>query len=370
MGLRINQNIAAYNAHRNLTQTDNNLSKSLERLSSGLRINRAADDAAGLSISEKLRSQVRGLQQAARNAQDGISLIQTAEGALAETHSILQRMRELAVQAANGSLTDEDRGAIQEEVSALIQEVTRIAQSTSYNNQVLLEGGLGSSVTDLGNSLKAASGIANIESVGATPGSGYALSYASGTNTLTLTNGAGTTESIVITPPTNFNTAVVTFASLGIKVTVNSAIDNQNIASGSGGFTVSSGAMSLHIGANQNQTISVSIGDMTAEGLGINTVDVSSSSGAEDAIATLDTAITTVSTQRSALGAAQNRLEHTIANLGVAQENLAASESRIRDVDMAAEMVSFTRNQIMIQAGTAMLAQANAVPQSVLQLLR
>ena len=368
MGLRINQNIAAYNAHRNLTQTDNNLSKSLERLSSGLRINRAADDAAGLSISEKLRSQVRGLQQASRNAQDGISLIQTAEGALAETHSILQRMRELAVQAANGSLTNEDRNAIQEEVSALITEVTRIAESTSYNNQTLLEGGLGSSVTGLGASLVAASGIANIESVGATPGSGYALSYASGTNTLTLTDGT-TTESVVLTPPSGFNTATVTFASLGIKVTVNSAIDNQDIASGSGGFTVSSGAMSLHIGANQNQTITVSIGDMTAEGLGIDAVDVSTTLGAETAIATLDSAITTVSTQRSQLGAAQNRLEHTIANLGVAQENLAASESRIRDVDMAAEMVSFTRNQIMIQAGTAMLAQANAVPQTVLQLL-
>lgn len=368
MGLRINQNIAAYNAHRNLTQTDNNLSKSLERLSSGLRINRAADDAAGLSISEKLRSQVRGLQQASRNAQDGISLIQTAEGALAETHSILQRMRELAVQAANGSLTDEDRDAVQEEVSALITEVTRIAESTSYNNQTLLEGGLGSTITGTGGSLVAASGIASIESVGATPGSGYALSYASGTNTLSLTDGT-TNESVVITPPSGFNTAVVTFASLGIKVTVNGAIDNQNIASGSGGFTVSSGSMSLHIGANQNQTISVSIGNMTAEGLDIDTLDVSTAAGAESAIATLDTAITTVSTQRSQLGAVQNRLEHTIANLGVAQENLAASESRIRDVDMAAEMVSFTRNQIMIQAGTAMLAQANAVPQTVLQLL-
>ncbi|MBC7230053.1 MAG: flagellin [Actinobacteria bacterium] len=368
MGLRINQNIAAYNAHRNLTQTDNALSKSLERLSSGLRINRAADDAAGLSISEKLRSQVKGLQQASRNAQDGISLIQTAEGALAETHSILQRMRELAVQAANGSLTSLDRQAIQEEVDKLIEEVSRIANSTSYNNQVLLSGTLGSSITVNGASLVPASGIAKIESVGATPGS-YTLSYASGSNTLTLTRGA-ITENAVITPPTGFDTAVVTFASLGIKVTVNSAIDNQDIASGSGGFTVNSSSMSLHIGANKDQTISVSIGDMTASGLGINSVNVSTASGAEEAIEVLDTAITTVSTQRSSLGAIQNRLEHTIANLGVAQENLAASESRIRDVDMAAEMVSFTRNQIMIQAGTAMLAQANAVPQTVLQLLR
>ncbi len=368
MGLRINQNIAAYNAHRNLTQTDNSLSKSLERLSSGLRINRAADDAAGLSISEKLRSQVRGLQQASRNAQDGISLIQTAEGALAETHSILQRMRELAVQAANGSLTDTDRNAIQEEVTALITEVTRIADTTSYNNQKLLQGGLGSSITVLGDSLVAASGIASIESVGATPGSGYALSYASDDKTLSLTNGT-TTESVVITPPSGFNTAVVTFASLGIKVTVNSAIGNQDIASGSGGFTVSSGSMPLQIGANAEENISVSIGNMSAGGLGINAVNVGTTSTAVSAISILDMAIDAVSTQRSKLGAVQNRLEHTISNLGVAQENLAASESRIRDVDMAAEMVSFTRNQIMIQAGTAMLAQANAVPQTVLQLL-
>jgi len=368
MALRINQNIAAYNAHRNLTLTDNLLSKSLERLSSGLRINRAADDAAGLSISEKLRSQVRGLQQAVRNAQDGISLIQTAEGALQETHAILQRMRELAVQAANGTLTDGDRQAIQSEVSQLITEVTRIANSTKFNGEALLNGGLGSSINVVGTSLAPEYGISKVESLGAAPGT-YYLSFVAEDNELTLSDGANS-ETVVVTVPTGkFDTTVVTFSRFSVAVTINSAL-TADIDSGDGDFSVSAGAMNLHIGAYENETISVSVGDMRAQALGINTIDVSTVSGAESAIAALDTAISRVSEQRSQLGAVQNRLEHTIANLGVAVENISASESRIRDVDMAAEMVNFTRQQIMIQAGTAMLAQANAVPQTVLQLLR
>jgi len=368
MALRINQNIAAYNAHRNLTLTDSLLSKSLERLSSGLRINRAADDAAGLSISEKLRSQVRGLQQAVRNAQDGISLIQTAEGALQETHAILQRMRELAVQAANGTLTDADRTAIQSEVSNLIEEVTRIANSTKFNGETLLDGGLGSSINVVGTSLAPEYGISKVESLGAAAGD-YYLSFDSADNELTLSDGTNS-ETVVVTVPTGkFDTAVVTFSRFSVAVTINSAL-TADIASGDGEFSVSAGSMDLHIGAYNGETINVSIGDMRASALGINTVDVSTVSGAESAINALDLAISEVSEQRSQLGAVQNRLEHTIANLGVAVENISASESRIRDVDMAAEMVNFTRQQIMIQAGTAMLAQANAVPQTVLQLLR
>lgn len=271
MGLRINQNITALNAHRNLVATDNALSKSLERLSSGLRINRAADDAAGLAISEKMRGQIKGLAQAIRNAQDGISLIQTAEGALNETHSILQRMRQLAIEAANDTLTDTDRNQIQQEINQLIEEVDRIANTTQFNTQTLLDG-----------------------------------------------NFSGT----------------------------------------------------FHIGANQNQIIALSISGMDSTSLTIDAISVTTQTGAEAAIASLDTAINAVSTERSKLGAYQNRLEHTIANLGVAQENLAAAESRIRDVDMAAEMMEFTRAQILLQAGTAMLAQANTLPQAVLQLLR
>ena len=272
MGVRINTNVEAINAQRNLSMTALNLAKSIERLSSGLRINRAADDAAGLSISEKLRGQVRGLNQAVRNAQDGISLIQTAEGALNETHSILQRMRELAVQAANDTLTSTDRDAIQQEVDVLVEEIGRISDTTEFNTQKLLNG-------DFSNKL-------------------------------------------------------------------------------------------FHIGANKDQAITVSIATMSASALTVSSLTVSSQPFANDAIATIDTAITAVSTERSKLGAVQNRLEHTIANLAVASENLTSSESRIRDLDLAAETVAFTKNQILQQAGTAILAQANQSPQAVLQLLR
>lgn len=280
MALVINQNIAAIDAHRNLVLTGMDMSKAMERLSSGLRINRAADDAAGLAISEKLRSQVRGLNQGIRNAQDGISLIQTAEGALNETHSILQRMRELAVQSANGTYTDSDRANIQAEFQQLQTEIQRIADQTQFNGMVLL---------------------------------------------------------------------------------------NSTTFSGSG--------IDFQVGANQNQVINAKIDIMTADQLGVSSagasaIAINTAASAQDAIAAIDNAIQLVSTNRANLGAVQNRLEHTIANLGVAAENLTASESRIRDADMGQEMVNFTRAQILQQAGTAMLAQANVAPQAVLQLLR
>ncbi|HHX88067.1 MAG TPA: flagellin [Firmicutes bacterium] len=275
--MRINHNLSALNAYRNLVGTDNALNKNLERLSSGLRINRAADDAAGLAISEKMRGQIRGLDQAIRNAQDGISLIQTAEGALTESHNILQRMRELAVQAANDTLAGEDRDAIKEEVTELIAELDRIAETTEFNTKKLLDGSL--------------------KQVDDDPG------------------------------------------------------------------------LVFQIGANATQNMGLSIDSMKAADLGVDSIDLSDQAEADDAITTIDGAIGTVSSERAKLGAYQNRLEHTIANLGVASENLTAAESRIRDVDMAEEMMAFTKNQILMQAGTAMLAQANIKPQSVLQLL-
>jgi flagellin len=275
MGLRINQNIAAMNAYRNLTVTEGQLSKSLERLSSGFRINRAADDAAGLVISENLRSQVSGLKVAVRNAQDGISVVQTAEGALTEVHAILQRMRDLAVQSANGGGNDGTaRAAAQSEITQLNSELDRISNTTRYGGNTLLDG---------------------------------------------------------------------SFAAQVFQVGANNSADDR---------------------------VTVSISSTDATTLGVNTVNVSTVAGAQTAIDDIDTAISTVSTARADLGAVQNRFEHTIANLNVAAENLAASESRVRDTDMAAEMVSFTRAQILQQAGTAMLAQANSVPQTVLQLLR
>jgi len=265
MSLRIQTNVEAFNAHRNLVSTSNNLAKAMERLSSGYRINRAADDAAGLAISERLRAQVRGIGQAQRNAQDAVSLVQTAEGSLDEVHSMLQRTRELAVQYKNGSLSTEDRESIQNEVNQLASEVERIGKSTEFNGIKLLNEG----------------------------------------STITFQVGANDGEAITVST-----------ISLGEKVE----------------------AKAFELG------------------------------GAED-IKEIDAAIAAVSTQRAEFGAVQNRLEHTLNNLAVYQENLSASESRIRDVDMASEMVEFTKLQILQQAGTSMLAQAQQSGSSVLKLL-
>jgi flagellin len=289
--MRINNNIMAMNAHRQLAINQTNSSKSMERLSSGMRINRAGDDAAGLAISEKMRGQIRGLKQAQRNAQDGISLIQTAEGALNEIHSILQRMRELAVQASTDTNTNEDRLEIQKEINELIDEIDRIARDTQFNTMELLNGKL-----------------------------------------------EGENDGLV-----------------------------------------------FHIGANANQSITLNIASMLSGAIGSESEDAKISSlkdenlggetgvqtqeAANAAITIIDDAIGNVSAERSKLGAYQNRLEHTINNLGTSAENLQAAESRIRDLDMAEEIMAFTKNNILQQAATAMLAQANMAPQSVLQLL-
>jgi len=271
MGMIINTNVAAINANRNLSYNNTQMSKTMEKLSSGYRINRAADDAAGLAISEKMRFQINGLNQAQRNAQDGISLLQTAEGALTEVHSMLQRLNTLANQSANGTYNDaEDRKSIQAEVDQLISEINNIATSTNFNGIDLLKA-----------------------------------------------------------------TAKVTF----------------------------------QIGATNSNTLTVTLASMKASALGVSGLKVDTASAARSALAKIKSAIIKVSNQRGKFGAVQNRLEHTINNLGVTAENLSASESRIRDADMAQEMTNFTKNQILVQAGTAMLAQANAMPQGVLKLL-
>jgi len=268
MSLRINTNVEAFNAHRQLVGTSDKLGKAMERLSSGYRINRAADDAAGLAITEKLRGQITGLEQAQRNGQDAISLVQTAEGSLTEVHAMLQRVRELAVQYKNGSLSASDRLAIQSEVNMLASEVERIGSTAQFNGIQLL---------------------------------------------------------------------------------------------------------------NVQQTISFQVGAMDGEVINVSTISLGAgvppavyaltATGSSD-ISEIDTAIDAISAQRAQFGAVQNRLDHTLKNLAIYQENLQASESRIRDVDMAAEMVNFTKLQILQQSGTAMLAQANQLPQSVLQLLQ
>ena len=284
MGLRINQNIAAMNSYRNLSVTDGQMAKSLEKLSSGFRINRAADDAAGLAISEGLRSQIGGLKVAVRNTQDGVSVVQTAEGALTETHAILQRMRDLAVQSANGSNDTASRTALNTEATALKDELTRISDKTTFNNVKLLDG---------------------------TFNNKFQVGYAAG-------------DTIDVTIAQDFDSTGLGVA--GVSLTTAGA------PSADGGVTPGTGA--------------------------------------QGAIELIDKAIGTVSTARANLGALQNRFEHTITNLNVAVENLSASESRIRDTDMASEMVNFTRAQILSQAGTAMLAQANQAPQGVLRLLQ
>ena len=268
--MRIQHNIAALNANRQLSTNNSAISKSLEKLSSGYRINRAGDDAAGLSISEKMRAQITGLDTAQKNAEDGVSLIQTAEGALTEVHSMLNRMVELATQSANGIYEDGDRTKIQSEVKALSDEITRIADNTTFNGQTILKGG------------------------------------------------------------------------------------NQT----------------FQIGPGSKDTITVALKTMNAQGLTINAISVTSMTKAQAALGTINSAINAVSEFRSDLGSVQNRLEHTINNLSVNSENLSAAESRIRDVDMAKEMMNYTKNNILTQAAQSMLAQANQLPQGVLQLLQ
>jgi flagellin len=366
--MRINTNVAALNSYNQLKNTQSNLSKSLGRLSSGKRINSASDDAAGLAISEKMKAQTRGLGQAQRNAQDGISMIQTAEGALKESHSILQRMRELSVQAANDTLTSEDRTAISTEVDELKLELTRIADTTQFNGKVLLNGNLGVS-RDGGNLDSTAVGLSSLDDIdvsNAQPGTTYTITETA--SDMTLADGNGNTQTITKTGFAAGDT--FNFDSLGVEIATDSAYVPTNTAFD--GLTVETSAAAgatFQIGANENQELSINISDMSATGLSVGGIQVDNNTNAGNAITQIDTAIKAVSDQRSNLGAYQNRLDHTINNLSAAEENLTAAESRISDVDMAKEMMNMSKNQILSQAGTAMLAQANQLPQGVLQLL-
>ncbi|MEH7107194.1 flagellin [Bacillus sp. JJ1764] len=550
--MQINHNIAALNTYRQLNSASNAQSKSMEKLSSGLRINRAGDDAAGLAISEKMRAQIRGLDQASANAQDGISMIQTAEGALNETHSILQRVRELADQSANGTNTADDRKSIQDEVSQLKSEIDRIGNTTEFNTQKLLNGNLrgadgvastsnstiGSTVAKLtagqmtsATSIKADHSAAtfgtdtitvdgqkidvnwdnllsqdqkdllksNLSTASSTTvkevgdiltnaintaidasgkNVGHVTSYTDGTDKLVLTSSTTGTKSEVTlsnnaaatsigatflsntagnksaaanvgtstyngtdlagtgkfdvyigdkligvggstTPMTGNNGDAMSTVATTLASSINDAISTYNTSTGKtagqdgfiqnvtvsvsddGRFVIKSdsgeislkdltgettikdlglsdaqtqasgnGGMTFQIGANKGQTITFGINDMRSSALGISGVDVSTQAGAANSLTSLDSAIKSVSSERSKLGAVQNRLEHTINNLSTSSENLTAAESRIRDVDMAKEMMNQTKNSILAQAAQAMLAQANQQPQGVLQLLR
>jgi len=373
----INHNISALNTYRQLTLNNTNGSKSLEKLSSGYRINRAGDDAAGLAISEKMRGQIRGLDMAQKNAQDGISLIQTAEGALNETHSILQRMRELAVQSANDTNTDDDRAELQKEVDELISELDRIANQTQFNTKNLLKGdfALGIDTNTTTSDLLALGAFESLTFSGLTAEEWKITNNANKTLTLTATTSGTVLVSNVYTPSTAQTIRFGGPNGESVTIKVNNAFDASKFNNKK--FIVTgTGSLQFHIGSNANQIIGVAIGDMrvtggnTSEMTALGSLNITSRANAETAITTIDGAIKKVSSTRASLGAYQNRLEHIINNLGTSAENLSAAESRIRDVDMAKEMMEFTKNSILQQAAQAMLAQANQMPQNVLQLLR
>jgi flagellin-like hook-associated protein FlgL len=415
MGLSVNSNIAAMNAYRNLSVTNNSMSKSLEKLSSGYRINRAADDAAGLAISEGLKSQIGGLTVAVRNTQDGISVVQTAEGALTETHSILQRMRDLSVQASNaGSTNPNALQNIQSEIGQLKSELDRIAGTTNFNGQNLLDGSynktfqvganagqtIGVSIGSPGKGMDSTGlGVAGVDvtKIGTYGTSAVTVATAAADNTaavLKITHqgsddfgsASGTVASFKNLTGTisfggkTFDLGSVDYSSATSQATALTALNNAaksalglatNPFSGNGasdlqfqvgdaigGYTETGGA-----------PVGSAAGTPTVNQLDLATPTFTPGSGASAAIGLIDTAIGSVSTTRAQLGAVQNRFEHTINNLNVAVENLTASNSRIRDTDMAQEMTNFTRAQILTQAGTAMLAQANQAPQGILKLL-
>ncbi|WP_062199900.1 flagellin N-terminal helical domain-containing protein [Massilibacterium senegalense] len=467
--MRINHNIQALNAYRNLSNNQFQVGKNLEKLSSGLRINRASDDAAGLAISEKMRSQIRGLQVAERNALDGVSLMQTAEGAMTEVHAMLQRMRELAVQGANDTNTDSDRAEIQKEIDQLIKEIDSVAEKTEFNTRKLLDGT--SAILTYVQTTNTSKALDNIEIVdpnlksgdyqvnisgvvfkdtmvqpaaglqqgdivfsvsGATSVKTDANAMAFGLYTVNVRNfvNDGGTKSArieVIGPDgipveepksieldgnkqiiagLSIDTSKITSAGT-VKVrleaeakvqlnkkdaagayqpdvfqktltTTNGVFEHggarftyeTSITAGDTNFNIVNNALAFQIGPNTNQNVMIDVAELSTVRLGIESLKVTTQKDANNAIHQLDQAIEKVSSIRAKLGATQNRLEHTINNVQVTRENLTSAESRIRDADMALEMTTFTKNNILVQSAQAMLAQANQLPQGVLQLLK
>ena len=475
--MRIQHNITALNAHRNLTSNNSAVTKNLEKLSSGYRINRAGDDAAGLAISEKMRSQITGLQTAQKNAEDGVSLVQTAEGALTEVHSMLNRMVELATQSANGTYSKENREEMQKEINALRDEIDRISDTANFNGTKLFGGSdakaqmFTATGTINGTTLagQTQNGTQTVTEVVWTAGTQNGSKNASFTFTVTDEEGSthdftvnvdlsgGHTAADVVTQlnkDDTLKTYGITVAENGGKITFTSEDKGPDAAYVSavsfnkgtdgkadqaiGAVTPTKGKyegqtynfstikaddkitvngkeytdfkdfaelktlleadgievidqggnqqsvmlrenlkekstnVSLHVGESSDDanTIEVKIKAMSAKSLNLDDIDITNVKGAKAAIDTINSAIDTVSSIRSDLGALQNRLEHTINNLGVQNENITAAESRIRDVDMAKEMMAYTKNNILVQSSQAMLAQANQVPQGVLQLLQ
>ena len=432
----VQHNMQAANANRMLNVTTGQQAKSTEKLSSGYRINRAADDAAGLTISEKMRKQIKGLDRASTNAQDGVSCVQTAEGALTEVHSMLQRMNELAVQSANGTNSTTDRKAIQDEVDQLTKEIDRVSETTKFNETYLLKGdntSNGNTKTFAANDVLGTVDGIKVEAKGATAGNltdnttvtlGTVEVKSSDNANFEIADAAAQTKAENVTKitkkgndvtvtmkdgTTHTDTAANIKNTYGIEAkgtdgsaTISKTLKAEStdatitgnytgnlsklaagdtvtakLAIGSSGTTALSTGdkaliLNLHVGADSDQTnkISIAIDSMSAKGIGVDGLDVSTEAGATSSIDTIKDAIQKVSSQRSSLGAVQNRLEHTINNLDNVVENTTAAESRIRDTDMAKEMVNYSKNNILAQAGQSMLAQANQSNQGVLSLLQ
>lgn len=371
MGLRIQNNIEALNAHKNLSISSNNLSKSLERLSSGYRINRAADDAAGLAISEQFRADIASYNVCSRNVSEANALLQVAEGAMDQIGNMLTRMKELATQAASAN-AGSNLAKLDAESDALKSEITRIADATEYAGSKLINGTFGVSLsTGTLTSTLGYSAATGFESA-----TTYTFaSVASGAGEVDITvsatlDGGRVSQTVydVAIPATANDTTDVSFDALGLSVTF-----NNNLASNSDGTLVSATATAsnFQVGAKNvaaEDRIGILLGSATVAGLSLTTVELDTAANAQSALTTIDAAISTLAQRRGDIGAAQNRLGYAAANLATTIENVTAAESVIRDVDMAAEMTSFTKSQILMQAGTAMLAQANMAPQNVLSL--
>jgi flagellin len=423
MGIVINTNLSALNTWNQLNKNTSSMNKSLEKLSSGSKINSSSDDASGLAISEKMLNQINGLNQASSNAQNASSLVQTADGALEETNTILARMRELAVKSSSDTNTSSDRTNIQDEVDALVSEINNIADTTQFNTKNLLDGSMSKATTATKNvesntALKAgastfASGTTDL--INLTDTAGNKLGIASG-DTVTISymeNGALKASTVKVTSTTTLS-ALASGAAFGLKVIAAASSTAANLATGTVTATASTagtasaiygltitvkdssgdkvtaatdalssftqttaakdpavdGTATVLIGANTGQDITVNIGNMDATSLGVQNIDVSSQDAANIAISVIDTATATVSAQRSELGAVVNRLDATTNNLSTASENLTAANSLIKDTDMASEMATYTKLSVITQAATAMLAQANQQPQTVLKLLQ
>jgi flagellin len=397
MGMFINTNLNAMDAQRNLGITQMKLSNALQQLSSGLRVNTAADDAAGYAISQRMQAQVNGMNQGLKNAQDGVSMLQTAAGALSQTTAILQRMRELTVQAGSTTLSTSDRTAIGDELSALKDEINNIAQQTQFNGLNLLTGTLstapgGTLVTGPSPTSGGVTASVSVDVTQANPTDTFALSGVGGALTITATHAGGGTTAQTITVA-NFAAAgssTLNFNALGVKVTLTAdgAITGANIVDTgtnplkSDTLTVAgSGAATYRVGANSTDNVTVSFGDMQATAIGTGpgfTIDdlvpgnsaVSDTTKADTLLASIDAAIDQVSAQDAALGASQNQMQAAIASLNVSVENASAAEAGITNADVAQVSSQLVTQQILQQAGIAVLAQANTAPQAILKLLQ